>query len=645
MFHQVLTTTNLDKTFTYISKKDLPIGSIIQIPFGPKNQKIHGIIVQNNINFQVSFVCKELIEMENLQPFSAQMISFSQKLANYNLIPWGSVLKMFFSIKLNPTPQLQTKISNIKNQEQENFEFTSQNLNQLQQKAAEEIAQIWQKNPQKTILLHGETGSGKTEIYFHLIEQVLTRDQQAQILILIPEIALTFELLTRIEKKFGTAPLIWNSEVKNRQEKWLQVHFGKVQIIVGARSALFLPFCNLQLIVIDEEHDPSFKQNQNGIYNARDMAVLYSHILQIPTLLSSATPSLESWHNAQNNKYSRIELKKEQNSNVEIAVVTMKTWNNFFSDQLIAQINEKLAKNEQILLFMNRKGYANLFFCDQCGHRFECANCSVLLTRHIGKNDQLICRHCGFSIPTPKKCSNCNNEKLSNKVPGIEQIFLQAREIFPEARIKTISSDSKVDKILQDIKNREIDIVIGTQIIAKGHNFPFLSLVAILDLDFHLLGGDLRALEKSWQIIKQVAGRVGRFEIDGKVLLQTRNPNSQLIKVLQSANDDFFYNFEMEQRQISHMPPFSKLIHICVSHSNEQKAYILAKNFANSLPQNKFEILGPTSSLLSKLSGQFRQSILLKTAQKNPNLKILQELAQKIASKHIKIDIDPLDFC
>lgn len=645
-YHLVLVATNIDKTLYYKSEQDCEVGSIVIVPFGQHNQQIIGIVIENNVAFTGDFACKNIEIIENLQSFSSIKIDFIQRFAQYNLIDMGLVLKMFFPISLKNNVNLKNRIEEIQSIKNPVINFSPQNINDLQKKAIEDIDNIWKKNTQKTILLHGETGSGKTEVFFQAIEQVLSNDSSAQILILVPEIALTHQLFERVSKKFNLSPLIWNSDTRQRREKWLTVQFNKVRIIIGARSALFLPFQNLRLIIIDEEHDSSFKQNQGNTYNARDMAVLYAFLLKIPVILSSATPSLETWNNAQIGKYGLVSLKKMQKSTVDFQVVKMKNWHNMFSDELIAAINEKLQKNEQVLLFMNRKGYANLFFCAECGERFICRNCSVLLTRYVGQNDHLLCRHCGFKIETPTKCPNCQHDKLSSNLPGIDQIFLQIKEIFPEARIKTLTSDIKdISKILTEIKERELDIIIGTQVIAKGHNFPFLTLVAILDLDFHLISGDLRALEHSWQLIKQVAGRVGRFEIDGHILLQTRNPESQLVKTLLSNDDNLFYEYELEQRKIGIMPPFCRLIHIMISHYKEEKAENLAKKFVFYVKKFKiFTIMGPVASCISKLHKQYRYSILLKMEKKNVSLKNLKILRDKIDKYNIKIDVDPVDF-
>lgn len=644
-YHLILVANDIDKNLYYQCDNDVRIGTIVIVLFGQFNKKILGIVINNNVEFIHDFKCKKFDIIEQLTPFSSVKIDFINRFSEYNLLYRGLVLKMFLPIFLTNTANLCNKITDIISIKNQIVNCGVRHLNNLQHKAVQDIQKIWQKKSYKTILLHGETGSGKTEVFFQIMEKILQNEQNAQILILVPEIALTHQLYERIMCKFQIEPLIWNSNTEQRREKWLLIKFNKVRVVIGVRSALFLPFQNLKLIVIDEEHDSSFKQNQGNTYNVRDMAVLYAFLLQIPVILSSATPSLETWYNAQNDKYGLVLLKKIQTNNIDFQIVKMKNWHNMFSDELIAAINDKLQKKEQILLFMNRKGYANLFFCADCGERFICQNCSVLLTRYVGKNDHLLCRHCGFSMQTPKKCSNCQNEKLSSSLPGIDQIFLQIKEIFPKSCIKTLTSNTKnVHKILDEIKNHEVDIIVGTQVIAKGHNFPFLTLVAILDLDFHLISGDLRALERSWQLIKQVSGRVGRFENDGQILLQTHNAESQLIKTLFAENDNFFYEYELEQRKIGRMPPFIKLIHVSISHYNEAQAYEIAKKFSFYVKKfTMIDAMGPTASLLLKINKRYRYSILLKV-KKNIILKNLIILRDKIDRYNIKIDVDPLDF-
>ncbi|MGL1919768.1 MAG: primosomal protein N' [Hyphomicrobiales bacterium] len=474
----------------------------------------------------------------------------------------------------------------------------------------------------ETFLLDGVTGSGKTEVYFAAIAQAIEQGQQA--VVLLPEIALTVDFLQRFENRFGVKPAPWHSGLAKgaRERVWRAVASGEAKIVIGARSALFLPFENLGLIVVDEEHDGAYKQDSGVMYHARDMAVVKAHMSGFPLILASATPSLETYLNAKNGRYTHLVLDKRHGGakmpNVRSVDLRehQPASNKFLSDPLVSAMTAKLAAGEQSLLFLNRRGYAPLTLCRACGHRISCPQCDAWLVEHRF-NNRLMCHHCGISIQKPTQCTECEAEdKMIACGPGVERIFEEAQELFPDARIELLSSDiqmnvEEIQRRLNLIANGECDIIIGTQMIAKGHHFPNLTLVGVVDADLGLENGDPRAAERTYQLLNQVAGRAGREQKQGTVLLQTYSPESPVMRAMIAQDREAFYKAEAYGRELAKLPPFGRLASIVVSSKELKKAFEFARLMIQEAPKiTGMVILGPAPAPMGFVRGRHRVRVL-----------------------------------
>ena len=507
--------------------------------------------------------------------------------------------------------------------------------------------------------MDGVTGSGKTEVYFHAILNILK--QKKQVLVLLPEIYLSTEWNFRFKQNFGVDPLIWHSNLskKIRKETWFKVNRGDNNAIVGARSALFLPFSNLGLIIIDEEHDNSFKQEEGVLYNARDMALIRAKIEKIPIILSTATPSMETWSNSQNNKFSYVKLSERIGiaKMPEIRIVDMREanldYNKWISHSLKDKISENLVNKNLSLLFLNRRGYAPLKLCNSCGHRLGCQNCESWLVEHK-KDNILICHQCGITQKFKNKCKSCGEvETLISCGPGVERIEEEIMGYFPDVKIEILSSDTvknpqAMSALLEKIQNSEIDIIIGTQMISKGHNFKNLTLVGIIDADMSLSGGDLRASEKAFQVLHQVSGRAGRENKKGIVLIQTYDPENQVIEALKKNNRDNFLTMEKDFRKIANLPPFGRLVSIIISSKDQYKLERFGNTLKDIAPNfDNVSILGPAPAPIFYLRGKFRYRFLIKTKKEINIQKVIKIWLKntKIPSAiKLVIDIEPYSF-
>ncbi|TIO08174.1 primosomal protein N' [Mesorhizobium sp.] len=509
-------------------------------------------------------------------------------------------------------------------------------------------------------LLDGVTGSGKTEVYFEAVAAALDRGKQ--VLILLPEIALTHAFLERFQERFGAKPAEWHSDLppRMRERVWRQVAEGGVRVVAGARSALFLPFRELGLIVVDEEHDPAYKQEDRVFYNARDMAVVRGHIGGFPVVLASATPSVESRVNASQGRYNRAVLSARF---AEAALPDLKTIDmrrappargGFLSPVLLGHMRQTLEKKEQSLLFLNRRGYAPLTLCRVCGHRFGCPVCSAWLVEHRFRG-QLVCHHCGHNERRPEACPECGTlDHLVACGPGVERIAEEVVAHFPDARTIVLSSDlmggvRRLRLELEAIANGEADIVIGTQLVAKGHNFPNMTLVGVVDADLGLANGDPRAAERTFQLLSQVTGRAGRTGKKSLGLLQTFQPDHPVMRAIVSGDAEAFYEREIAERERAALPPFGRLAGVIVSAATRAEAEAHARGLRRAAPQAAdLFVLGPAEAPLSLIGGRHRFRLLIqgeRRADMQGFIRAMLAEGPKIrGSVRVQVDIDPQSF-
>ncbi len=539
-------------------------------------------------------------------------------------------------------------------------DYGAPELNVGQAAAADHLRKMVTAGGYSVTLIDGITGSGKTEVYFEAVAAAVKAGRQ--VLILLPEISLTADFLERFGLRFGTRPAEWHSEVapRARERVWRGVADGTLQVVVGARSALFLPFAELGLVVVDEEHDLAYKQEERAFYSARDMAVVRGHLAGFPVVLSSATPSIESRVNADAGRYTRILLSDRYKAAALPAIEAVDMRHDqpekgrFLSPPLVAAVGETLAQGEQALLFLNRRGYAPLTLCRTCGHRFQCPNCSTWLVEHRFRG-VLLCHHCGHSERRPEACPSCGDtESLVPIGPGVERLAEEAAARFPEARTIVLSSDltGGIDRMrleLASIAKGEVDLVIGTQLVAKGHNFPFLKLVGVVDADLGLAHGDLRAAERTFQLLSQVTGRAGRMGGASRALLQTYAPDHPVIRAIVSGDREAFYEKEIAERRASGLPPFGRLAAIVVSGVERAEAQCYAAAFRRAAPADPaISVLGPAEAPLAVVRGRHRWRLLVQ-APRSANIQAymrawLEAAPRPRASLRVQVDIDPQSF-
>jgi primosomal protein N' (replication factor Y) len=539
-------------------------------------------------------------------------------------------------------------------------DFLQPELTSAQSTAAAVLKQTIAKGGYSATLLDGVTGSGKTEVYFEAVADMIRRGQQS--LILMPEIALTAQFLDRFAARFGVRPAEWHSELspRKRARTWRAVADGDVSVVVGARSALFLPYADLGLVVVDEEHDPAYKQEDGVHYHARDMAVVRGHIVKIPVVLSSATPSLETEVNARRGRYQRISLPERFGGQRLPSVETIDLRQappprgRFISPVLAEAVKNTIERREQALLFLNRRGYAPLTLCRACGFRFSCPNCDAWLVDHRFRKS-LVCHHCGFAMPHPAHCPKCTAENSFVAIgPGVERLEEEVRDLFPDARALVLSSDlvASVERMREefaDIAAGRFDIVIGTQLVAKGHHFPMLNLVGIVDGDLGLSNGDPRAAERTFQLLHQVVGRAGRAAGSGVGLLQTHQPEHPVMRALIAQDREAFYSAEIEMREKTSYPPFGRLASIVVSGPDKNEAQGHARALARAAPQNDdVRVLGPAEAPLALVRGRYRWRLLIKAPRAFDLSTYLREWLAAAPKKHgsikLDIDVDPQSF-
>ena len=510
-------------------------------------------------------------------------------------------------------------------------------------------------------LLKGVTGSGKTEVYLEAIAETLRDNRQA--LVLLPEIALSAEFLTRLQTRFGARPAEWHSGVTmtERRRCWRMVAEGHAQVIVGARSALFLPFQRLGLIVVDEEHDTSYKQEDGVLYNARDMAVLRASLEGAQVVLASATPSLESWANAQAGKYGLLTLTSRFGDAVlpEMRALDMRSeklpGGRWISDRLATQVDQRLDRGEQAMLFLNRRGYAPVTLCRACGQQIGCDHCDARMVEHRFLK-RLVCHQCGESRPVPTVCPHCEAEdRLAAVGPGVERLAEEAAARFPAARVAVLSSDlygtaRELKEQIVQIAAGAADIIIGTQLVAKGHNFPNLTLVGVIDADLGLQGSDLRAAERTFQLMRQVAGRAGRAATPGVALLQTYQPEHPVIRAILFGDEERFWAAELDERRIAGMPPFGRLAGVILSGTDVAQVFDLGTHLARNdaaLRRVGAQVYGPAPAPIARVRGRHRVRLLVKAPKGAALQPALSAWAGQVKLKsdlRMAIDVDPQSF-
>jgi primosomal protein N' (replication factor Y) len=637
--------------FTYNSGVlgNLKPGDIVIVPFG-KFKEI-GVVWDKIQPSEKSFKLRNIEKKLDNFKINKNLISYINWFSSYNLVSKGMVLKMCLGDKKNTS-----KIEEYKKEElsQKKYNFS---LNTEQKKSLEDLKKFG--NSFNVSLLQGVTGSGKTIVYFERIKFFLKEGRQ--VLILLPEIFLTNQFKDRFEEFFGFIPPIWHSKIgiKSKRKIWQGIINNNLKLVIGARSSLLLPFKNLGLIVLDEEHDPSYKQDEGIIYHARDMAIARASFENIPIHLVSAVPSLETFNNIKNKKFNHTRLINRYSKSplpeakvIDLQKTKLKK-DYFIAEETIGIVNEYLKKKEQVLFFLNRRGYAPFLICKKCGFKHLCSNCSIYLTYHKSIN-KLICHHCGKKV---KKDNPCKTDKEFCEFrmygPGVEKIYEELKIIFPNKNIKIFSSDflskkSETESILKKIEKNEIDILVGTQLISKGFNFLKLNCIVVVDADFSGMGYDLRTTEKNIQLYNQLSGRAGRLSKKSIIIYQTITPLNETLKDVLENNPEKFLSNELIIRKNKNLPPFSRLIALIISASSSQDSFRAAQEIKKKLNTlSELEVLGPVDSPIFKVKKKFRTRLLLRS--KNNSLiqtKVAKILENLTISKKIKltVDVDPINF-
>lgn len=538
---------------------------------------------------------------------------------------------------------------------------TPPTLMSAQAEAVRKISEATTRDAFAVFLLHGVTGSGKTEVYLHAIAQLAGSNKGA--IVLVPEIALTPQLLNRFRQRFGSRVAVLHSGLSDREraDEYRRIQAGQVEVAIGARSAVFAPFEKIGLLIVDEEHENSYKQDEGLRYHARDVAVMRAKFQDAVVVLGSATPSLESYYNAKNAKYGYLHLSDRVDNRPmpEVAIVDVKALpkGSVYSPLLIEQIKQRLERKEQSLLLLNRRGFSSVLICSECGKAIKCPSCSVSLTYH--KSDaKLKCHYCGFLSKPPDRCPSCSSIELKLLGSGTQKIEEELQALFPEARIRRMDSDTvkgrdAYDTLLQQVDRREVDILLGTQMVAKGHDFPAVTLVGVVDADTGLNLPDFRSSEKTFQLITQAAGRAGRGELGGEVIIQTLNPNHYSIQHSKTHNYEGFYNEEIAYRMELRYPPVGRIIKLEIKSLIEEHAAEAAKTAQNrirNLMRGKDVILlGPAPAPIARVRGQYRFHLLLLSQQREKIRALALEGRNAVEEKYgrkckVILDVDPMNL-
>ena len=650
MKYPILLPNIFNYPFTYESNLDLKIGEYVSVPFG-KN-KLTGVVWDKlEENEQKKFKLKKVLKKLQVKPLKKTTINFLNWFSEYNIIPKGMALKLMLlsnnAIEDNIKNNFQVFESNIKN--------NSIKLSEDQKKSLKEMVIL--NNKFRVHVLQGTTGSGKTFVYFEALKSIIKKGFQG--LILLPEIGLTGQFEQKFVEYFGFNPAVWHSGISKKKKEiiWNGISNGKIQVIIGARSSLFLPFKKLGIIIVDEEHDQSFKQDEGTTYNARDMAIARASFENIPINLITAVPSVETYENIKKGKYglSRLNQRYQNASlpnyeiiNLNNSKLEKQSW---LSNEIIKKVNSHLEKKDQVLFFLNRRGFSPHVLCNKCYTSFSCPNCSINLVYHKNKGN-LLCHYCGYKSHLKRDCSKEGNCEFIFSGPGVERISDEVKRKFPDKKIEIFSSDTmnkkdSMDKLDKIIKN-ETNILVGTQLISKGFHFPSLNCIVVVDIDLSSQGHDLRGAEKNLQLYHQLSGRAGRTGKPAMVYFQTYNHDTKVIDDITNKNPDIFLERELEIRKKNKLPPFQRFISLILTGENEHKLETEALGFKNFI-ETKIEgkVLGPVNAPIFRLKRKFRVRLLIRGIK---SMKVQNSIAKiipnyKFASGiKLSVDVDPINF-
>jgi len=641
-----------DFPFTYKSEisESLNSGDFVKAPFG--STEITGVVWPNEQKTEKNFKIKKISTKINVKNLNPSMIKFISWFSKYNLVPLGMSLRMCLLNKDVVEKNFDKEFNRYKIKYPTN-KFL---LNAEQKKSLDFIRSVG--NNYKVTVLEGVTGSGKTLVYFERVKDLVDKGFQA--LILLPEIALTNQFSRRFKEFFGTEPPIWHSGTTKKTKSiiWKGVTEGKIKIVIGARSSLFLPFKNLGIIIVDEEHDASYKQDEGVSYNARDMAITRASLEKIPINLVTSIPSIETYNNIINKKYHITKLLKRYREaalpNIEIINLHSETLdkNVWIAKKTIRKVNEYLDKGDQVLFFLNRRGYAPFVICKKCGYKFECPNCTINLNFHK-KLNKLLCHYCGHKSLLSRVCKDNKKCDLLFCGPGVERIFSELKKIYPNKKIEIFSSDTLkknrfANTLLKKVEKRKIDILIGTQLLSKGFHFPKLNCIVVVDTNFSSHGYDLRSAEKNIQLYHQLSGRAGREGNVSTIFFQTYTPDDEVLLNISKKDPHAFLQKELLLRKEKKLPPFSRLISLIISGKNESSIMKFAINIKSKLPKiSEVNILGPVHAPIARLKKKYRYRILIRYPKNLFIQKYISQSLNKIkvtAGIKLEVDVDPINF-